>query len=162
TFTNIQVRGERNKLALAADSNTVIVASGNTLHWLDVENLRVKQSRIVAEKRIIRLGASPGEPGLIAYSADQIHVLSPAGEALLRDGPGPDPETGPKDEYAGAFALSWNGRLLAVSGTNNFANDCGTVRLFDAKTGKRIGKDCNLGVREAIGSLAFSPNGRFL
>src|SRR6185295_12292342 len=103
---------------LAAEAQTLIVASGDSLKWLDVQKRRETQSRIIGTTAITRIAVAPDQPGLIAYRTDRIHVRSPTGEELLGGGLNPDLGTGPYIDYDGAFALSWDGALLAVSGTN--------------------------------------------
>ncbi len=63
TFTNYQISGDRNKLALDAEAQTLIVASGNTLNWLDMRTRRERQSTTIGTTPIARLSVAPGSAG---------------------------------------------------------------------------------------------------
>jgi WD40 repeat protein/predicted Ser/Thr protein kinase len=156
TFTNMHFAGERRGLTLAADGQTVIAASGDTLKWLDWQQQREVQTATVGPMMITGLSMSMNQPGLVAYRTDRVKAFSPTGEALL--GAGLVPELGgvPYREGGSAFALSWDGALLAASGTNS------TVLIYDVKTGQQLGSDSYLGEYEFVFSLAFSPDTKYL
>jgi len=154
TFTNVQFAGRRHGLALAADGKTVIAASGNTLQWLDGQKPLDVQSKTVGTTAIARVATAMDHPGLVAYRTDRVKAFSSSGEALL--GAGLAPELGGDPKWDGAFALSWDGALLAVSDTNN------TVRIFDVKTDHELGSGFYLGENESAFSLAFSPDSKYL
>jgi len=153
TFTNVgfakglsEWRGHHG-LALAADGDLLIAASGASLKWLDCRKQLEVQSKTVGMESITELAMAAGQPGLVAYRTDRVNLLSPTGESLL--GAGLAPELG-----ADAFALSWDGSLLAVSSTNS------SILLIDVKTCESIGPDFNLG--DDVSSFAFSPNAKCL
>lgn len=159
TFTNLHFAGVHHGLALAADGQTVIAASGDSLKWLDRQKHREVQIITVGTKAINGLSMSGDQPGLVAYHTDRIKALSPAGEELLGGGLAPglggNSSVGPD----GAFALSWDGSMLAASSNNTTLS---TVRIFDVKTGKPLSPTFSLGTNENIESLAFSPDSRYL
>jgi WD40 repeat protein/serine/threonine protein kinase len=157
TFTNLHFAGKRHGLALAADGKTVIAANGNTLKWLDCQEQREVQTMTVGTTAIVRLSMAMDRPGLVAYRTDRVKALSFTGEILL--GAGLAPEWGhcsQSNDWDGAFALSWDGTLLAASGSND------TVRGFDVKTGQPLGPEVRLGKDEDAFSLAFSPDAKYL
>ena len=160
TFTNVNFASGLDNwaghhgLALAADGKTVIAASGDTLKWLDWQKPLDVQSKTVGPEAVTELASAMDQPGLVAYRTDRVKALSPTGEALWGDGLAPKLGGGP--DSAGAFALSWDGALLAASGTNS------TVLIFDAKTGQQLGPDFDLGGDEGVLSLAFSPDAKYL
>jgi WD40 repeat protein len=156
TFTNVHFVGDRHGLAQAADRQTVIAASGDTLKWLNGQKQREVQTITVGPKAITRLSMAIDQPGLVAYRTDRVNALSPTEEALLGSGLPPDLGGGPDPILDGAFALSWDGALLAASGTNS------TVRIFIVKTREQLGPEFSLGKNEDIYSLAFSPDARYL
>jgi WD40 repeat protein len=157
-FTNVNFVNTRDEwvghhgLALAADDGMVIAASGNTLKWLDCRKQREAQSKTVGAEAITELSMAMAQPGLVAYRTDRVSVLSPTGETLL--GTGLAPGLGGEPGSPGAFALSWDGALLSISGTNQ------SVLIFDVKTGNQIGPSFDLG--DNVSSLAFSPDARYL
>jgi hypothetical protein len=158
TFTNVDFAGRQGGLTLAADANTVIAANGDTLKWLNSQKQREVQTIIVSPKAkaITGLSMAADQPGLVAYRTDRIRVFSLTGEMLLGGGLDPGLGGGLDPDFDGAFALSWDGFLLAASGTNS------TVRIFDVKTGKQLGPDFDLGENERVRSLAFSPDTKYL
>ncbi|MGH7969519.1 MAG: protein kinase domain-containing protein, partial [Limisphaerales bacterium] len=159
TFTNVYFAGVHHGLALAADGQTLIAASGNSLKWLDRQKHCEIQIITVATKAIDGLSMSGDQPGLVAYHTDRIKALSPAGEELLGGGLVPGLGGGPDVGSDGAFALSWDGSMLAASGSNTALS---TVQIFAVKTGKPVGPAFSLGEKENIESLAFSPDSRYL
>jgi WD40 repeat protein/predicted Ser/Thr protein kinase len=157
TFTNLHFAGERHGLVLATNGKTVIAASSNTLKWLDCQEHREVQTMTVGTTAVARLAMAVDQPDLLAYRTDRVKAFSATGQALL--GAGLAPEFGAaalRDEWEGAFALSWNGALLAASGPN------GTVRIFDVKTDQQLGPEFGLGEDQDIFSLAFSPDAKYL
>jgi WD40 repeat protein/serine/threonine protein kinase len=152
TLTNVHFAGVHHGLALAADGQTLIAASGDSLKWVDRQKHREVQILAVGTNAIDGLSMSGDQPGLVAYHTDRIKALSPAGEELL--GGGLAPGLG-----GGAFALSWDGSMLAASGSNTALS---TVQIFAVKTGKPVGPAFSLGEKENIESLAFSPDSRYL
>jgi WD40 repeat protein/serine/threonine protein kinase len=159
TFTNVHFAGNSHGLALAADGQTLIAASGDSLKWLDRQKHREVQIVTVATNAIGGLSMSGDQPGLVAYHTDRIKALSPAGEELLGGGLAPGLGGGASVGSYGAFALSWDGSMLAASGSNTALS---TVRIFALKTGKPVGPAFSLGEKENIVSLAFSPDSRYL
>jgi len=159
TFTNVHFAGHSHGLALSADGQTLIAASGDSLKWLDPQKHREIQSISLGTNAINGLSMSGDKLGLVAYHTDKIKALSPAGEELLGGGLAPGLGGGPSIDSEGAFALSWDGTMLAASGTNTSLS---TVRIFAVKTGKPFGPAFNLGENENIESLAFSPDSRYL
>jgi len=157
TFTNVHFAGNSHGLALAADGQTLIAASGDSLKWLDRQKHREVQVITVGTNAIDGLSMSGEQPGLVAYHTDKIKALSPTGEELLGGGLGPGLGGGASVGSDGAFALSWDGSMLAASGTI-----LSTVRIFAVKTGKPVGPAFSLGENENIESLAFSPDSRYL
>jgi WD40 repeat protein len=157
TFTNVYFAGNSHGLALAADGQTLIAASGDSLKWLDPQKHREVQIITVGTNAIDGLSMSGDQPGLVAYHADKIKALSPAGEELLGGGLAPGLGGGVGSD--GAFALSWDGSMLAAAGSNTAL---GTVQIFAVKTGKPVGPGVSLGKDENIESLAFSPDSRYL
>ena len=158
TFTNVHFAGNGHGLALAADGQTLIAASGDSLKWLDTQKHREVKSINVGTNAIDGLSMSGDQPGLIAYHTDRIKALSPAGEELLGGGFAPGLGGGGGGS-GGAFAFSWDGSMLAASGSNSTLS---TVQIFHVNTGKPVGPGFNLGEDEIIGSLAFSPDSRYL
>jgi len=158
TFTNVHFAGNSHGLALAADDQTLIAAGGDSLKWLDRQKHREVQTLTTATNPINGLSMSGDKPGLVAYHTDKINALSPAGEELLGGGLAPGLGGG-SGGSGGAFALSWDGSMLAASGSNSTPS---TVQIFDVNTGKPVGPGFNLGEDEIIGSLAFSPDSRYL
>ncbi len=156
TFTNIHFGGGHHGLALAADGQTAIAASGDSLKWLDGQKQREVLTKTVGTNAVSGLALAMDEPGLFAYRTDRVKVLSPTGEALL--GGGLDPGLGgePDPEWDGAFALSRDGALLAASGKNS------TVRILGVKTGQPLGPEISLGENEKVYSIAFSPDAKYL
>src|SRR6185369_6993372 len=130
TFTNVHFAGDGHGLALAADSQTLIAASGDSLKWLDRQKHSEVQIITVGTKAIDGLSMSGDQPGLVAYHADKIKALSPAGEELLGGGLAPGLGGGASVGFKGAFALSWDGSMLAASGSNTAL---GTVQIFAVK-----------------------------
>ncbi|MGA2657958.1 MAG: serine/threonine-protein kinase, partial [Verrucomicrobiota bacterium] len=124
TLTNVHFAGVHHGLALAADGQTLIAASGDSLKWVDRQKHREVQILAVGTNAIDGLSMSGDQPGLVAYHTDRIKALSPAGEELL--GGGLAPGLG-----GGAFALSWDGSMLAASGSNTALS---TVQIFAVKT----------------------------
>lgn len=159
TFTNVHFAGNSHGLALAADGQTVIAASGDSLKWLDRQKQREVQTKTVGTNTIGGLSMSGDQPGLVAYHTDRIKALSPAGEELLGGGLAPGLGGGASVGSDGAFALSWDGSMLAASGSNTALS---TVQIFVVKTGKPVGPAFSLGEKENIESLAFSPDSRYL
>src|SRR5262249_38401834 len=147
----IPFAGEDHGLALAGDGQTVIAASGNSLKWLDGQRQREMQTLTVGTNAVTGISWALDQPGLVAYRSDKIKAFSPTGEALLGAGLdaalGTNPNNNP--DLRGAFAVSWDGTLLADSGTNS------TVRIFDVKTGHPLGPKVSLGEDEHIFSMAF-------
>ncbi len=161
-FTNVQSPHACNRLALDAEAQTLIVASGDTLKWLDVQRRRQTRSSTVGPPAITRLAAASGQPGLIAFQTDRIQARSTMGEPLLSSGGlAPGLGVGPDSDFEGALALSWDGALLAFSGTNwmGQTSEKSTVRIFSVATSKPLGPGFSLGEKEHILSLAFSPDG---
>ncbi len=157
TFTNLHFAGVHHGLALAADGYTVIAASGDSLQWLDAQKQREVQTLTVGTNAIDGLAMPGDQSGLVAYHTDRIKALSPAGEELLGGGLAPGLGGGASVGSDGAFALSWDGSMLAASGTT-----LSTVRMYAVKTGKPVGPAFSLGENENIESLAFSPDSRYL
>jgi len=152
TFTNVHFAGNSHGLALAADGQTVIAASGDSLKWLDRHKQREVQTLTVGTNAIDGLSMSGHQPGLVAYHTDRIKALSPGGEELL--GGGLAPGLGGE-----AFALSWDGTMLAASDNNSKLS---TVRIFAMRTGTPVGSAFSVGENEDITSLAFSPDAKYL
>ena len=144
----------RRGLAFAADGKTVIAASGDTLKWLDVQEQRVVQTLAVGTNPITALAMAMDQPGLLAYRTDRVKALSPTGQALLGGGLGS--EWGGGRYSDGAFALTWDGSLLAASAEN------GRVGIFDVKTGQQLGANFVLAGVENVVGLAFSPDAKYL
>jgi WD40 repeat protein len=159
TFTNVHFAGVHHGLAMAADGRTLIAASGNSLKWLDRQKHREVQILTVGTNAIDGLSMSGDQPGLVAYHTDRIKALSPAGKELLGGGLAPGQGGGASVGSEGAFALSWDGSMLAASGSNTALS---TVQIFAVKTGKPVGPAFSLGEKENIESLAFSPDSRYL
>jgi WD40 repeat protein/serine/threonine protein kinase len=157
-FTNVDFAFSRRGLAIAADGETMIAASGETLRWLDWRKQRDVQATTIGTTAIVRLSMALDRPGLVAYRTDRVRALSPNGEVLL--GGGLAPEWGRcsrrEDEPDGAFALSWDGTLLAASGSNDI------VGIFDVKSGQPLGPPISLGKDEYAFSIAFSPDSKYL
>ena len=131
---------------LAADGQTLIVAGGNTIKWLDLQSGREARTLNLGTNDISRCAVAVNQPGLFAYlTNDRISVLSAAGEPL----PGEFLAHQPSD----VIALSWDGALLASVGR-------GALRIFDVKTGMQIGQDRPRS--EPVAGLAFSPDGKHL
>src|ERR1051326_6988126 len=159
TFTNVHFAGVHHGLAMAADGNTVIAASGESLKWLDGQKQREVQTKTVGTNAIYGLSMPGDRPGLVAYYTDRIKAHSPTGEELLAGGLAPGVGIDPSTDSSGAFALSWDGALLAASGNKSTLS---TVRIFDVKTGKPVGPGFSLGENEDICSLVFSRDARYL
>jgi len=159
TFTNVHFAGHSHGLALAADGQTLIAASGDSLKWLDPQKHREVQIITLGTKAIDGLSMSRDPPGLVAYHTDKVKVLSTAGEDILGGGLVPGLREGPAVVADSAFAISWDGTMLAASGSNTML---GTVRIYNVKTGKPVGPAVSLGKDEEIESLAFSPDARYL
>lgn len=158
TFTNMNFArvypaanpSERCGLALAADGQTLITASGNTLKWLDVHNQREAQTISVGTNVVGPLATAMNKPGLLAYYTDKIHCVSSSGEQLLGGGVA--------HELCTTIALSPDGSLLASAGVHRTARV--PLRLWDVQTGKQVGPDLQL--VEGVTCLAFSPDGKYL
>jgi hypothetical protein len=162
TFTNIHFAVEslvaRHGLALAADGHTLIAASGATLKWLDCQKQREVQTMSVGTQAINAVAMTYQHPGLVAYRTDTVKALSPTSQALLGEGlPAefgggcPNPDTDCR-----AFEFSWDGSLLAASGTN------GMVGIFDVRTGRQLDSSLRLAGNEIVVCLAFSPDAKYL
>jgi hypothetical protein len=156
TLPNIHFAGERHGLTLAADNQTVIAASGDTLQWLDWQKHSAVQTLKVGPTAIWRLTTAMDQPGLVAHRTDRVRAFSSTSQALLGLGLAPNVGGFPNPEWNAAFALSWDGTLLAASGPHS------TVRIFDMKTRDPIGPEFGLGENEHIFSLAFSPDAKYL
>src|SRR5262249_51156269 len=90
---------------------------------------------------------------------DRVHALSPAGETLLGGGLAPGVGGEPDAWADGTFALSWDGTMLAASGSIGTNK---TVRIFDLESGQPLGPEYCLDGNDGVWSLAFSPDGRYL
>ena len=162
TFTNVHFAVDslvaRHGLALGADGHTVIAASGSTLKWLDCQKQREVQTITVGTQAINAVAMTVRQPGLVAYRADTVKVLSPTSQALLGAGLPADFGAGcpNPDLDSRAFEFSWDGSLLAASDTN------GTVGIFDVKTGGRLNASFRLSGNEDVVCLAFSPDAKYL
>jgi len=163
SFTNVQFAGDDNRLALDSEAQTLIVADGDTLKWLDVQKRSQTQIKTIGPPGINRLAVAPGRPGLVAFHTDRFQARSPTGEALLGGGLVPGLRDAPDSNCDVKLALSWDGALLAVSGSTSMVNfDKNMVRIVDVATGQPLGPGFRLGEKEAILSLAFSPDGTHL
>jgi WD40 repeat protein/serine/threonine protein kinase len=161
TFTNMNFASgvnppvnptERHPLVPAADSQTVITASSNTLKWLDVHNHHEVQTISGGTNVVGPLATAENKPGLLAYYTDKIRCISPSGENLLGGGV--------VHESCGTIALSPDGSLLASGGVSRTARV--PVRLWDVKTGAQIAEYTPSGEAEGATNVAFSPDGKHL
>jgi WD40 repeat protein/serine/threonine protein kinase len=165
SFTNVEFSGGRNRLAIGAEAQTLIVATGDTLKWMGLQKRSQTWSSAIGPPAITSFSAAPGRPGLIAFHTDRVQARSPAREALLGGGLSPGLGVGPdSDSFDAGLALSWDGAQVAISGTNWMGRTFGksTVRIFDVATGNPLGSGFTLGEKEDILSLAFSPDGKYL
>jgi WD40 repeat protein/predicted Ser/Thr protein kinase len=157
TFPNVNFSvhdeggAERRDLVLADDGHTVISASGNTLRWIDMHN-RSEVQTINVGHVVSSLATAANQPGLLAYYTDKIQCISPTGEQLLGGGV--------PDESCVALALSPDGKLLASGGLSRTANV--PLKLWDVKTGTKLGQYASPGGTEGIANLTFSPDGKYL
>ena len=152
TFTNVNFARDINAgngpgLALTADGRTLVAASSNSLRWFDIENGRESQTLTAGINPVRAVAASLTQPGLLAYLAEKIQVISPGGEKLL-DG-------GIVDPGSSRLALSPDGSLLASLG--QFTK---TVRLFDLKSGEQVAEAKPF--KGQVLNVTFSPDGRYL
>jgi WD40 repeat protein/serine/threonine protein kinase len=158
TFTNVHFAhglvhpSDRGALVPAAESQTVITASGNTLRWLDVYHRREVRMVNVGTDLVTPLATARNKPGLVAYYTDKIHCISPNGENLLRGGV--------VHEWCSTIALSPDGSLLASGGVSR--TERVPVRLWDARSGAQIAEYTPAGEAGGATSVAFSPDGKYL
>ena len=133
TFTNVHFAGVHHGLALAADGQTVIAASGDSLKWLDRQKQREVQTMTVGTNAINGLSMAGDQPGLVAYRTDRIKALSPTGEDAVGRRLGP--------RVGRQASRSWPRRRVCAFVGRHSARCLGqtptsTVRIFDVKTGK--------------------------
>src|SRR5204862_243683 len=148
TFTNVHFAGNSHGLALAADGQTLIAASDDSLKWLDRQKHREIRIITVGTNAIDGLSMSGDLPGLVAYHTDRIKAISPSGEELLGGGLAPG-------RGGGDLAFSPDGLLLASGQTDH------SIRLWNLAR-LEIPPTYLHGHIGAVRSLLFSRDGNEL